>query len=193
MPFATMTWIKASCTGTKAPSGSTAGPAREALGRNANELLFQDDLAAPMAALKNLIRQGEWQGELHQVTKGDKKIIVESRWTLMRDARGEPKSILIINTDVTEKKQIEAQFLRTQRMETIGALAGGIAHDLNNSLTPVLMALSFVQQRSWRMKTPKNLSPLPRPAPSAARTWSSKSFHSPGVWAVGTRPCNSAI
>ncbi|HEX3801189.1 MAG TPA: ATP-binding protein [Verrucomicrobiae bacterium] len=122
--------------------------AKEALGRNANELLFQGDLTAPLAALKNLIRQGEWKGELHQVTKNHAKLIVESRWTLTRDQNGDPKAILIINTDVTEKKQIEAQFLRTQRMETIGALAGGIAHDLNNSFTPVIMALSMAHQEA---------------------------------------------
>jgi PAS domain S-box-containing protein len=122
--------------------------AKEALGRNANELLFQGDLAAPLAALKNLIRHGEWKGELHQVTKNHAKLIVESRWTLTRDQHGDPKAILIINTDITEKKQIEAQFLRTQRMETIGALAGGIAHDLNNSFTPVIMALSLAHQEA---------------------------------------------
>ncbi len=78
---------------------------KEALGRNANELLFQDDLAAPLTALKNLIRADEWQGELHQITKGEKKIIVESRWTLLRDEHGEPKSISESSTpDVTEKK-----------------------------------------------------------------------------------------
>ncbi len=131
--------------------------AKEALGRNANELLFQVDLAGPLAALKNLIRKGEWQGELHQVSKDEKKIIVESRWTLMRDERGEPKSILIINTDITAKKQIEAQFLRTQRMESIGALAGGIAHDLNNSLTPVLMAFSVIRQELVNQNTRKLL------------------------------------
>ncbi|MDB6111895.1 MAG: sensor hybrid histidine kinase [Pedosphaera sp.] len=119
--------------------------AEEALGRIADDLLFQGDLTSPSAALKSLIRGGGWQGELHQVTKDQKKIIVESRWTLMRDQRGEPKSILIINTDITEKKQIQAQLLRTQRMESIGALAGGIAHDLNNALTPVLMAFSFIR------------------------------------------------
>jgi two-component system, cell cycle sensor histidine kinase and response regulator CckA len=119
--------------------------AREALGRNANKLLFQNDLTSPHAALKSLIRNGEWQGELHQVTRQGKKIVVESRWTLMRDQCGEPKSILIINTDITEKKQIEAQLLRTQRMESIGALAGGIAHDLNNALAPILMAANFIR------------------------------------------------
>jgi two-component system cell cycle sensor histidine kinase/response regulator CckA len=119
--------------------------AREALGRNANELLFHGDEKSPPAALKSLIRNGEWQGELHQVTKNEKKIIVESRWTLMRDRRGEPKSILVINTDITEKKQIEAQLLRTQRMESIGALAGGIAHDLNNALAPILMGIHIIR------------------------------------------------
>src|ERR1700744_6451721 len=63
----------------------------------------------------------------------------------MRDEKGEPKSILIINTDITEKKQIEAQFLRTQRMEGIGALAGGIAHDLNNALTPLSVGIDLLR------------------------------------------------
>ena len=118
---------------------------REAMGRNANMLLFQDDLSGPSDALRSLIRKGEWLGELHQVTKHHKKIIVESRWTLMRDVQHRPQSILVINTDITEKKQIEAQFLRTQRMESIGALAGGIAHDLNNALTPISVGIDLIR------------------------------------------------
>ncbi len=42
-------------------------------------------------------------------------------------------------TDVTERRQLEAQFLRAQRLESIGAMAGGLAHDLNNILSPILM------------------------------------------------------
>lgn len=41
-------------------------------------------------------------------------------------------------TDITEKKQLESQFLRTQRLESLGTLASGIAHDFNNILTPIL-------------------------------------------------------
>src|SRR5437867_5659544 len=78
-------------------------------------------------------------GELRQVTKTGKEIIVESRRTLLRDADGKPAAILNINRDITEKKQIEAQLLRAQRMENIGSLAGGIAHDLNNMLGPILV------------------------------------------------------
>jgi PAS domain S-box-containing protein len=50
-------------------------------------------------------------------------------------------------TDVTEKRQLESQFLRAQRMESIGTLAGGIAHDLNNILAPIMMALSILKMK----------------------------------------------
>ena len=66
----------------------------------------------------------------------------------MRDEQGQPKSILVINTDVTEKKRMESQFLRAQRMESIGTLAGGIAHDLNNVLSPILMAIDMLQLKA---------------------------------------------
>jgi nitrogen-specific signal transduction histidine kinase/CheY-like chemotaxis protein len=48
---------------------------------------------------------------------------------------------------VTERRKVEAQFLRAQRMESIGTLAGGIAHDLNNVLSPILMAIQMLQLR----------------------------------------------
>ena len=115
----------------------------EAIGRNANQLLGQDHVA--LTALKTLIQRGEWNGELHQLTRAGAQVVVASRWTLMRDEAGAPKSILVINTDITEQKKIEAQFLRTQRMESIGALAGGIAHDLNNVLGPIMMAVEVIQ------------------------------------------------
>ncbi|MEM9484793.1 MAG: response regulator [Cyanobacteria bacterium P01_F01_bin.116] len=53
---------------------------------------------------------------------------------------GKPLRMLGIHLDITEKKQLEAQFLQAQRLESLGALASGIAHDLNNILTPILAA-----------------------------------------------------
>ncbi|MCU0762891.1 MAG: ATP-binding protein, partial [Hydrogenophaga sp.] len=50
------------------------------------------------------------------------------------------------NTDVTQQKQLEQQFLRAQRMESIGTLAGGIAHDLNNVLSPILMSIHMLKE-----------------------------------------------
>ncbi|WP_414586025.1 PAS domain S-box protein [Scytonema sp. PCC 10023] len=114
--------------------------AAEVLGRSAQSLLYKSEETVPQfeAIQTILAAEGKWQGELQQVTKDGKKIIVESRWTLVRDVAGNSKSILIVNTDITEKKQLQAQFLRTQRLESLGTLASGIAHDFNNILTPIL-------------------------------------------------------
>ena len=108
----------------------------EALAIDANELLDRTNSAKLKEIQQTAIAKGEWQGELSQVTKAEKKIVVESRWTLVTDT--EPSSFLVVNTDITEQKQLEAQFLRTQRLESLGTLAGGIAHDLNNILAPIL-------------------------------------------------------
>jgi PAS domain S-box-containing protein len=118
--------------------------AAEALGKNAIELLNRDDLTQLNEALRIVIEQGGWQGELAQVSKTGQVITVASRWTLMLDEAGVPKAMLIVNTDITEKKQLEAQFLRVQRMESIGTLASGIAHDLNNILTPILSSAQLL-------------------------------------------------
>jgi PAS domain S-box-containing protein len=83
--------------------------------------------------------QGEWSGELRHAARNGKPVLVQSRWTLVRDSQGQPEAVLIINTDIMEKKELEAQFHRAQRMDSIGTLAGGIAHDLNNVLAPVMM------------------------------------------------------
>ncbi|MDF5718634.1 MAG: GAF domain-containing protein [Rhizonema sp. NSF051] len=120
--------------------------AEEALAQKANELLFKDkDSLKPLEALKTVLAEGEWYGELHKVTKSGREIIVSSHWTLVRDEDEQPKSILTVDTDITEKKQLESQFLRAQRMESIGTLASGIAHDLNNILTPILTAAQLLQ------------------------------------------------
>ncbi len=70
--------------------------------------------------------------------------IHQSRWTLVRDSAGNPKSILTVNTDITEKKQLKLQLMRVQRLESLGTLASGIAHDFNNILTPILAAVQLL-------------------------------------------------
>ncbi len=116
----------------------------EAIGRTSDTLLYRDP-AAFAAAHAETLHRGEWSGELEQVTKDGKRLTVEVHWSLVRDDKGHPKSVLAINTDVTERKRIEQQFLRAQRMESIGTLAGGIAHDLNNVLAPILMSIELLK------------------------------------------------
>ncbi|HLE61758.1 MAG TPA: PAS domain S-box protein [Pyrinomonadaceae bacterium] len=122
--------------------------AAETVGRNAVDVLFKAPPPLFEAAKEEVLAKGEWSGELKQVRKNGDEIVVESRWTLVREDKGQPASILVINTDITERKRIEAQFLRAQRMESIGTLAGGIAHDLNNVLSPILMAVQMLELRA---------------------------------------------
>ncbi len=121
--------------------------AEEVIGKDANKLLYTKEPPRLIEAKKNIIEKMEWIGELYQVTRDGKEIIVESRWTLTHDDGGKPKSILIINTDITERKKLEAQLLRAQRMESIGTLASGIAHDINNVLSPIMLSLQLLQEK----------------------------------------------
>lgn len=118
--------------------------AAEAVGKNVNKLLYKE-FPQLQEALHTVVKNGSWQGELHQVTKYGKEITIQSRWTLVRDRHLKPKSILTVDTDITEKKQLETQFLRAQRLESLGTLASGIAHDLNNVLAPILIAAQLLQ------------------------------------------------
>ncbi len=118
--------------------------ADEAIGRRENELVGQRTEPFVDAA-KRLLSAGDWSGELEQATKEGRHIIVSARWSLLRDSNGQPCAILAIKSDVTERKKIEAQFLRAQRLESIGTLAGGIAHDLNNLLAPIVMGLGLLK------------------------------------------------
>ncbi len=119
-------------------------PATEAVGRSVKELLYQDP-AGFLAATAATLEKGEWVGELTQFNQAGRPLTVEGRWTLVRDGQGRPKSILAINTDISERKRIEQQLLRTQRMESLGTLAGGIAHDLNNVLAPILVSIELLR------------------------------------------------
>jgi PAS domain S-box-containing protein len=102
------------------------------------EALFQE-------ARQTVVDKGSWNGEIETVNTGGARLTIDSHWTLMRDENGLPGTILIIDTDITEKKELEAKFLRSQRLDSIGSLASGIAHDLNNALAPVLMGSELLR------------------------------------------------
>ena len=110
----------------------------EAKGEQADRLLAGESSSQLAEGLHTTIAQGSWQNEFQQHKKDGGEILVASRWTLVRGESGQPQSILVVNTDITEKKLLESQFYRAQRLESLGTLASGIAHDLNNILSPLL-------------------------------------------------------
>lgn len=119
---------------------------QEAVGQNALDLLFLQHKPELAQASARLQESGEWVGEFHHKTKDGRHITVEAHWVLVRGQQGQPKSILVVNTDVTDKKNLQPRLLRTQRLESVGVLASGIAHDFNNLLTPILMATKLLQE-----------------------------------------------
>ena len=119
--------------------------AEEMLGKELCEAICRGDNSVIEKARKSLETQDELQEEVINYTKAGKKIIAVSRWTLVRNDQGQPDYLLLINSNITELKRTEEQLYRAQRMESIGTLAGGIAHDLNNVLSPILMAVEMLQ------------------------------------------------
>ena len=130
--------------------------AAEVQGRKASAFLYHDEPASSAAARADVIEKGKWTGECTHNCKDGDTTTVRSRWTLVRDELAAPKSILIINTDVTEQRKLETHLLRAQRLESIGTLASGVAHDLNNILTPILMCAEVLKKNP----TPEDLPPL---------------------------------
>jgi two-component system, cell cycle sensor histidine kinase and response regulator CckA len=118
--------------------------AAEAIGRTYAELVVAEDPSAVEEATRSVLTHGVWRGELRNRTVTGTEILVEARWSLLSDDHGAPRSILVTDTDVTDRRRIDQQLLRTQRLESLGTLAGGIAHDLNNVLAPILLALELL-------------------------------------------------
>ena len=110
------------------------------------DVLF-GQLPVPVQNAINLTAESDWFAELTLMTKGQQPVIVDSRWTLVKDEQDQPQSVLTVCTNITQKKMLEAQFLRSQRMEIIGTMASGIAHDLNNILTPIVVATPMLRRK----------------------------------------------
>ncbi|HXI72124.1 MAG TPA: response regulator [Verrucomicrobiae bacterium] len=120
---------------------------REVVGKSADELL-RPAAQLSQTAIAETLQAGHWIGELREQTKSGREVIVQSRWTLLRDGQGNPKSIMVINTDVTAPRQLEEQFLRAQRLESLGVLVSGIAHDLNNALVPIVVGIQLLRENA---------------------------------------------
>ncbi len=118
----------------------------EARGKFLHHLLHVDHDRSQEAE-RAVLSIGAWNGEIEKTARDGRVLVLDCRWAMVRDTHGNAQSILSIDTDITERKKIEQQFLRAQRMESIGTLAGGIAHDLNNSLGPIILSLDLLGQK----------------------------------------------
>jgi PAS domain S-box-containing protein len=122
----------------------------EVLGRTAAEWIYKYP-AEFHSAQAELVAKGEWQGEMIKRTKDGRELTVASRWTLVRDPAGHPKAILAIDADMTGKKTLETQLMVSDRMASVGTLAAGVAHEINNPLAAVMANLDYIADSLGRM------------------------------------------
>ncbi len=114
------------------------------LGHNVLEWTAPHDIPRNDRAVQECLEQGFARDfEIDYITPAGRVIPVEINATVFGAAGS--IQILALCRDVTEKKQLEAQFLRAQRLDGLGSLAGGVAHDLNNILTPILVVAPLLR------------------------------------------------
>lgn len=90
-----------------------------------------------------LTQHGDWDNEAVFRDRIGRELKLAVRWTVVHGPNG-PSGRMMIGTDITERSMMEQKLLRAQRLESIGVLASGIAHDLNNLLTPLLMGTELL-------------------------------------------------
>jgi PAS domain S-box-containing protein len=95
------------------------------------------DQAVGRAVFAAVMQGRSWWGELDMVAKDGRRFPVELRADAIRDERGQFIGFIGVHADVTERKQLEGQLRQAQKMEAVGQLAGGVAHDFNNLMAVV--------------------------------------------------------
>jgi PAS domain S-box-containing protein len=125
-------------------SGFTAA---EVMGANPRLLQSGQTPAEVYSELWKTITSGDvWRGEFLNKRKDGTPYTETASVAPVRDATGSITHFVAVKEDVTEGRRTKATLLRTQRLESIGCLASGIAHDLNNILTPILLSASLLQE-----------------------------------------------
>ena len=108
--------------------------------------IHPEDLEVSQKAYESLLENGEPIQVEYRIRPGDELHFVQVRARL-ETINGQPHRIVGIVRDITEIRKLERHFLQAQRMEAVGTLAGGVAHDFNNILTVISGYASLMQQQ----------------------------------------------
>lgn len=102
------------------------------------------DIATSMEACETV---GFWRGDLVRSDAHGNRLVLESHWNPVRAGDGRIEGYFVLETDMTEVRATQGEALRAQRMESIGTLAGGVAHQINNVLGPILIGAEMIRRR----------------------------------------------
>jgi two-component system cell cycle sensor histidine kinase/response regulator CckA len=124
------------------------GDPHELLGTDFFEGIHPEDKEGVQRIFRESVASGKsYRVEYRTFSKEGEIRFIESQGSVIKDKYGKTSRVVAVSRDTTEKKKIDAHLLRAQRMDSLGTLAGGIAHDLNNVLTPILLAAEILDKR----------------------------------------------
>jgi len=142
----------------------------ELLGKSFWELLELEDAVVAQDIAKAMIENGSWKGELAARRKDGSKINVQVLTTIIKDERGNPVQTMSSFIDVTERKKIEQQLQLVARLASVGELAAGVAHELNNPLAAIHgYAELLTERQDFDDSTKKDIETIFKEAQRAAR------------------------
>jgi PAS domain S-box-containing protein len=119
--------------------------AEEIAGRPITRILYLDrnEREDAMTALRN---DGVWHRELRQLDRNGNEYLVQVRQHMQRGREGQPLAIISFNTDVTEIRKLADAQERAHHVQSSSILAGGIAHELNNALAPIMLSSAMLKR-----------------------------------------------
>jgi two-component system cell cycle sensor histidine kinase/response regulator CckA len=125
------------------------GYSQEELGKtSAFEQIHADDRKAVVDAAQEARRTGMGRTVEYRIRHKDGRwLTLESTASVVRNGDGEVEKLVVVNRDITERKQLEEQLHRSQKLEAIGRLSGGVAHDFNNILGLIIGYSEALQER----------------------------------------------
>ena len=126
-------------------------PAEQVVGRSAQEILgTEPEDGTPEDIMERIVSNGSWHGTLRQRTRDGRRIEVECAASYVPHLGMSEQAVAVVvcvNRDVTEHRRLQSQLVHAQKMESVGTLAGGIAHEFNNMLAGILGYASLLSRK----------------------------------------------
>lgn len=121
---------------------------KELIGRNLGEICFNEDSAfMQFMAIDDVIKTQSSKQITYPVTIDGNEYWLSTNFSALMDEKGEVYAVLGIARDFTERKKIEGQMYHTEKLASLGTMAAGVAHEINNPLAIILGFTDLLKEK----------------------------------------------